>query len=323
MTLGGRPRPIAQRIAALAGAGGADKLLLRGLQFAIVDEADSVLIDEARTPLILSTKGDTAKEEAVYREALELARALEAAHFRIEESTIELTPAGSERVRVLAQPLGGIWKGPRRSELLVRQAPTAVELVDRDKHYLVRDDKVVIIDEYTGRLMPDRSWEQGLHQLIEIKEDCDVTGQRETLARISYQSFFRRYLRLAGMTGTATEVAGELWAVYRLRVARIPTNRPARRIYHPDGVFATHEAKWQAVLAAIGRCHERGQPVLVGTRSVAASEHLAALLGAAGLGYQLLNARQDSQEAQIVAQAGEPGRITVATNIAGPGLRIQ
>ncbi len=323
MTLGGRPRPIAQRIAALAGAGGADKLLLRGLQFAIVDEADSVLIDEARTPLILSTKGDTAKEEAVYRQALELARALEAAHFRNEESTIELTPAGSERVRVLAQPLGGIWKGPRRSELLVRQALTALELFDRDKHYLVRDDKVQIIDEYTGRLMPDRSWEQGLHQLIEMKEGVEVTGRHETLARISYQRFFRRYQHLCGMTGTATEVAGELWAVYRLRVARVPTNRPVQRVRLADRVFGRAEDKWRAVVAAISERHLAGQPVLVGTRSVAASEHLAGLLQEAKLPFRLLNARQDADEAAIVAQAGEPGCVTVATNMAGRGTDIK
>ncbi|HYR35386.1 MAG TPA: preprotein translocase subunit SecA [Burkholderiales bacterium] len=323
LALGGRPRPIAQRIAALAGTGGADKLLLRGLQFAIVDEADSVLIDEARTPLILSSKGDSTKEEAVYRQALELARALGPEHFRVEDSALELTAAGSERVRALAAPLGGVWSGPRRSELLVRQALTALELFDRDKHYLVRDDKVQIIDEYTGRLMPDRSWEQGLHQLIEIKEGVEVTGRHETLARISYQRFFRRYQHLSGMTGTAAEVAGELWAVYRLRVARIPTNRPVRRARLPDRVYGRAEDKWRAVIEAIEQRHLVSQPVLVGTRSVAASERLASLLESAGLSFRLLNARQDADEAAIVADAGQPGRITVATNMAGRGTDIK
>ena len=323
LALGGRPRPIAQRIAALAGTGGADKLLLRGLQFAIVDEADSVLIDEARTPLILSSKGDSTKEEAVYRQALELARALGPEHFRVEDSALELTAAGSERVRALAAPLGGVWSGPRRSELLVRQALTALELFDRDKHYLVRDDKVQIIDEYTGRLMPDRSWEQGLHQLIEIKEGVEVTGRHETLARISYQRFFRRYQHLSGMTGTAAEVAGELWAVYRLRVARIPTNRPVRRARLPDRVYGRAEDKWRAVIEAIEQRHLVRQPVLVGTRSVAASERLASLLESAGLSFRLLNARQDADEAAIVADAGQPGRITVATNMAGRGTDIK
>jgi preprotein translocase subunit SecA len=171
--------------------------------------------------------------------------------------------------------------------------------------------------------MPDRSWEQGLHQLIEIKEGVEVTGRRDTLARISYQRFFRRYLHLSGMTGTAAEVAGELWAVYRLRVAAIPTNRPVRRRYLPDRVYGRAGDKWTAVLAAIRERHGAGQPVLVGTRSVAASDHLAALLEKAGLPFRLLNARQDAEEAQIVAQAGEPGRITVATNMAGRGTDIK
>ena len=322
LAMGGRPRPIAQRIDTLAG-GGARGLLLRGLDFAIVDEADSVLVDEARTPLILSSPIDAAKEEPVYRQALDLARSLGPAHYRIDESLLEITEAGRARVRELAAALGGIWNGPRRSELFVRQALTALHLFDRDKHYLVRDGKVQIIDENTGRLMPDRSWEQGLHQLIEMKEGVEVTGRRETLARISYQRFFRRYRHLAGMTGTAAEVAGELWAVYGLRVARIPTNRPVRRVHVSDRVFGRAEDKWRAVIDAIEQRHLTGQPVLVGTRSVAASEHLASLLEKAKLPFRLLNARQDADEAAIVAQAGERGRITVATNMAGRGTDIK
>lgn len=324
MVLGGKPRPLADSIEALDGGGTrASRLLLRGLQFAIVDEADSVLIDEARTPLILSAQSGHCREEAVYRQALAVAGNLDSADFAIEDSRIELTGAGKEKIASLVQPLGGIWTGPRRSRRLVQQALTALRLFEADKHYLVRDGKVVIIDEYTGRLMPDRSWEQGLHQLIEIKEGCETTGQRETLARISYQRFFRRYVHLSGMTGTGAEVARELWSVYRLRVARIPTNRPVRRKHYPDRVFGRKDAKWRAVLATIRGCHERGQPVLVGTRSVAASELLASLLDATGLKYQLLNARQDRQEAEIVSRAGEPGRITVATNMAGRGTDIK
>ncbi|HEX6692200.1 MAG TPA: preprotein translocase subunit SecA [Burkholderiales bacterium] len=323
ITLGGQPRPVADKIDALGGGKRGEALLLRGLQFALVDEADSVLVDEARTPLILSAPANRSGEEALYRQALEMARALKAADYVIEDGQIELTAAGEAALAEAAQPLGGLWNGPRRRERLVKQALSALHLFEADKHYLVRDGKVQIIDENTGRLMPDRSWEQGLHQLIEIKEEVEVTGQRETLARISYQRFFRRYLHLAGMTGTGAEVAGELWSVYRLRVARIPTNRPVRRTYAADRVFATAEEKWHAVLEAIRRRHATGQPVLVGTRSVAASEHLAKLLDAAGLEYQLLNARQDENEAQIVARAGEPGRITVATNMAGRGTDIK
>jgi preprotein translocase subunit SecA len=323
LVLGGKPRPLGSRIDALAGADAAGRLLLRGLEFAIVDEADSVLIDEARTPLILSAPVDASKEEGVYREALRLARELGERDYRIDDGHVELTAAGSERLRALAEPLGGVWSGPRRRERFVSQALTAIELFERDKHYLVREGKVQIIDENTGRLMPDRSWEQGLHQLIELKEGVELTGRRDTLARISYQRFFRRYLHLCGMTGTASEVAQELWAVYRLRVAKVPTHRPAQRRYLPDRVYGRAEEKWAAVVDAIRRRHAAGQPVLVGTRSVAASEHLAALLEDAGLPFRLLNARQDADEAAIVAQAGEPGRITVATNMAGRGTDIK
>jgi len=323
MVLGGKPRPIAVKMEALSGSAVEDRLLLRGLQFAIVDEADSVLVDEARTPLILSAQGRHSQEEALHRDALGLARELSPDDYRIGKEGVELTDAGLDRLETLSAQLSGVWRGPRRREQLVRQALSALRVFQRDKHYLVRDGKVVIIDENTGRLMPDRSWEQGLHQLVEIKEGVEVTGRRETLARISYQRFFRRYLHLCGMTGTASEVASELWTVYGLRVATIPTNRPVQRRRLPDQVHRTSNEKWAAVLAVIRERHSAGQPVLVGTRSVAASEHLAKLLADEGLAFRLLNARQDADEAEIVAQAGEAGRITVATNMAGRGTDIK
>ena len=192
------------------------------------------------------------------------------------------------------------------------------------RHYLVKDGKVQIIDEFTGRIMSDRSWEHGLHQLVETKEGCALTGLHEPLARISYQRFFRRYLRLAGMTGTAREVRGELWSVYRLPVVTIPTNRPLHRDSLGTQVYATAAAKWDAVVARLSSgCMRGGRPMLVGTRSVAASEQLSRLLTAAGLPHQVLNARQDREEAEIIAHAGEPGRIMVATNMAGRGTDIR
>jgi preprotein translocase subunit SecA len=195
--------------------------------------------------------------------------------------------------------------------------------MQRDTHYLVQDGKIQIVDEYTGRVMADRSWEHGLHQLIETKEGCALTSQHAPLARISYQRFFRRYLRLAGMTGTAREVRGELWSVYRLAVVSVPTHRLPRRRHVGTQVYASAAARWEAVVSRIIGIHTEGRPVLIGTRSVAASEHLSCLLTAAGLPHRVLNARQDRTEAEIIAQAGEPGRITVATNMAGRGTDIR
>jgi preprotein translocase subunit SecA len=323
MVLGGRPRSIAMKMEALSGAGVGQRLLLRGLQFAIVDEADSVLVDEARTPLILSAEARQTQEEVLHEQALALARQLDDGDFEIRDNGVEISEQGLDRLEELCEPLKGVWRGPRRREQLVRQALSALHVFQRDKHYLVRDGKVVIIDENTGRLMPDRSWEQGLHQLIEIKEACEVTGRRETLARISYQRFFRRYVHLSGMTGTASEVASELWAVYRLRVATIPCNKPSRRARCADRVFGRSELKWRAVVERIRQLRADGVPVLVGTRSVAASEKLARLLEEAQLPFRLLNARQDRDEAEIVARAGDPGCVTVATNMAGRGTDIK
>jgi preprotein translocase subunit SecA len=302
------------------------RLLLRGLCFVIVDEADSVLVDEARTPLIISNVGDASEERRIYGEAIAVARELDSGldfSIRPREREVDLTERGRRRAGELAEPYGGLWIGPRRREELVRRALCALYLFQRDKQYLVRAGKVQIVDEYTGRVMADRSWERGLHQMIEAKEGCDITGQQETLARISYQRFFRRYLRIAGMTGTAREVARELWSVYRLPVVSIPTNRPVQRRRLPDEVHLGADAKWRAIVASLRRLHGEGRPVLVGTRSVAASEHLSELLAAAGLPHQVLNARQDQEEAKVIAAAGERGRITVATNMAGRGTDIR
>jgi preprotein translocase subunit SecA len=188
---------------------------------------------------------------------------------------------------------------------------------------LLKDGKIQIIDEYTGRVMPDRAWERGLHQMIETREGCEISGRQETLARISYQRFFRRYLRLAGMTGTAREIAGELWSVYRLNVVSIPTDRPMQRQSVPNRVFVNADDKWTEIVNTVRNLHEQQRPVLIGTRSVADSEHLDRLLTMASLPHHVLNARQDQEEAQIIAQAGQPGRITVATNMAGRGTDIR
>lgn len=300
-------------------------LLLRGLCFAIVDEADSVLIDEARTPLIIAKPAAVDDQAELYRQAIALAAQLtHDSDFLLDEQqrSIRITDIGRARIANLAENLTGIWRGTQRRESLVAQALTALNVFLLDQHYLVKDGKVQIIDEYTGRLMADRSWERGLHQMIEVKEGCEISGERETLARLSYQRFFRRYLRLAGMTGTAREVAGELHATYGLAVAKVQTHRHRQRRAYAGHFTLTAAAKWVAVLDSIRACHDSGRPVLIGTRSVGASEHLSGLLQTAGLAHQVLNARQDADEAAIVHQTGERGRITVATNMAGRGTDI-
>ena len=302
------------------------RLMLRGLCYAIVNEADSVLIDEARTPLIIAGGDGNVPEQRAYHSALELAAQLTAGRDFVcedRERTVRLTEGGRERLTVLTQGYGGLWAGRRRREAFIGQALTALHLMHRDTHYLVKDGKVQIIDEFTGRIMSDRAWEHGLHQLIETKEGCALTGLHEPLARISYQRFFRRYLRLAGMTGTAHEVRGELWSVYRLPVVTLPTHRPPQRRHLGTRVYATTAAKWTAVVAHVKRMHASGRPILVGTRSVGASEQVSRLLTAAGLSHQVLNARQDRAEADIIAHAGEPERIVVATNMAGRGTDIR
>jgi preprotein translocase subunit SecA len=295
------------------------------LNFGIVDEADSILIDEARTPLILSVQGGAANDDGLYETALDLARRLvvgEDFHLRAGEKAIELTARGERRAADLATGLPGLWAIRRAREELIQQALSAQHLFRRDVQYIVTQGKVQIVDEYTGRVMPDRSWEGGLHQLIEAKEKCAITERNQTLARITYQRFFRRYLHLCGMTGTAVEVGGELRAVYGLRVVRIATNRPLKRTDCGTRMFPTAELKWGAVVESVKEATRNRRAVLVGTRSVDASEHLGKLLVREGLRPVILNARQDHQEAEIVAGAGQPRRVTVATNMAGRGTDI-
>jgi preprotein translocase subunit SecA len=262
----------------------------------------------------------------MYQTALDLAARLEQnVHFRtnLKDRHLELTDAGRDQLDEWAPELPPLFQGERRREELVTQALSATRLFLRDTHYLVRDDKVHIIDEFTGRVLADRTWEQGLHQMVEAKEGCKLSNQQTSVARMTYQRFFRRYLWLAGMTGTAQEVASELWSVYELAVVKVPTHRPVQRRNTGDQVFATEAEKWKAVARRAKDLHQAGRPVLIGTRSVAASEKVAQMLDAEGLPHQLLNARQDKQEAEIVAQAGQPARITVATNMAGRGTDIK
>ena len=303
-----------------------DGLVLRGLHTAIVDEADSVLIDEAVTPLIISTPRKNEALREVVGLAQGIASGLDAGPdygINIRYREIELTDGGQRKIDELCANLPGIWRGPLRRSELVKQALVAREFYRRDKQYVVESDKLMIVDEFTGRRMPMRTWRQGMHQAIEAKEGIPVTDPTETIARLSFQRFFRFYYKISGMTGTAREAAGELWTIYQLPVVSIPPNRPCVRKQLEDRIFATESGKWDAVVAEIERVHETGQPLLVGTRSVAASERLGQSLAAKGITTKILNAVRHQDEAAVVTLAGEAGGITIATNMAGRGTDIK
>lgn len=299
---------------------------LRGTCMAIVDEADSVLIDEARMPLVLSGEGDNADLFAFYRQGMFLAAQLkEYTHFRVhhEQRTVSLTDAGHLHAESLAARIGGAWIGRQRREETLCLALAAQHLYLRDRHYLVRDGEVVIIDDTTGRAAPGRIWSRGLHQFIELKEGCPLTGQQQTIAQTTFQRFFSRYLRLSGISGTLHESRAELLAIYGLPVARVPLQFPCRRQLLPSRVFADQQALWQHVVARVLALHATGQPILIGTDSLKDSETLSVLLQQAGVPHHVLNARNDAEEARIVAAAGQRGGVTVSTNMAGRGTDIR
>ena len=301
-------------------------LMLRGLAFAIVDEADSVLVDEARTPLILSSTADDPEAERTYATALSLARALtKGRDYTVDlmNRQVVLEDPGKRTLTGLTEGLDGIWRIVRAREELAQQALSALHLFELGRDYVILDGKVQIVDEFTGRVMPDRSWQGGLHQMIEAKEHQEVTGRKETLARITYQRFFRRYLQLACMTGTGMELAGEFRDTFSLFTTRIPRHRPKQARHLGTRFLRSEAAKWDYVARRVERMHRAGRPVLVGTRSVEASESCARAIAALNLPHEVLNATQDKEEADIIALAGQPGAITVATNIAGRGTDIR
>jgi preprotein translocase subunit SecA len=303
-----------------------ENLVLRGLHTAIVDEADSVLIDEAVTPLIISTPRKNEALRNVVTVAQEIVSNLKpntdySVNVRYRE--IEITESGHEKIGSGCSALPGIWQGSFRRNELIKQALIAREFYLRDKQYVIDDGKIMIVDESTGRRMPQRTWRQGIHQAVEAKEGIEVTDPTEVVARLSFQRFFRFYTRLSGMTGTAREASDEFWSIYKLPVVAIPPNRPCVRKHLPDQVFASANEKWSAIVAEIERVHATRQPILVGTRNVAASEELARQLRTRNLEVTVLNAIRHQDEAVIVAAAGHAGRITIATNMAGRGTDIR
>ncbi|MFK5924694.1 MAG: prepilin peptidase [Verrucomicrobiota bacterium] len=300
--------------------------VMRGIHTVIVDEADSVLIDEAVTPLIISRKHQADDFAECCRVAREIAMSLKAGRdFSIDHARNEIVfrTSGEYQIDRQRHRLSPIWRSPDRREELVRQALVAEEFFDRDSHYTILEGKVEIIDEFTGRLMPGRTWKQGLHQAIEAKEGITSTDPTETLASMSFQRFFRMFRHISGVSGTAWEAAGELWTLYRLAVVKIPTHRPCLRHVEPMAVFGSSDSKREAIIHDIEELHAQGRPVLVGTRTVEESEILAEMLKDRGVVCDVLNAVRHKDEADVVARAGKKGAVTIATNMAGRGTDVK
>jgi preprotein translocase subunit SecA len=306
-----------------------EEMVQRPFNYAIVDEVDSILIDEARTPLIIS--GPTEDSSELYRQVDRLMPQLKDEDFEKDEKqrTVTLTEAGVERMEALLREAGLLTEGTLydiHNIALVHhtnQALRAHKLFARDTDYIVRDDKVVIIDEFTGRMMEGRRYSEGLHQALEAKEAVTIQNENQTLASITFQNYFRLYPKLAGMTGTAMTEATELSETYKLDVIEMPTNEPCIRKDSDDEVYRSAREKNEAILQQVLECREREQPVLIGTVSIEKSEALSELFKKKKLPHQVLNARYHEQEAFIIAQAGRPGAVTIATNMAGRGTDIQ
>src|SRR5690349_13734164 len=306
-----------------------EEMCHRPFHYAIVDEVDSILIDEARTPLIIS--GPTEDNSELYIQADKLIPALVAEDYEKDEKqrTVTLTESGQEKMERLLREASLLSAGSlydiHNVSLVhhVNQALRAHKLFARDTDYIVKDDKIVIIDEFTGRMMEGRRYSEGLHQALEAKEGVTVQNENQTLASITFQNYFRLYPKLAGMTGTAMTEAEEFGDIYKLEVIEIPTNEQVARLDEDDEVYRTRREKDEAVVQAIEEAHKKGQPVLVGTISIERSEELAALFKKRKIPHQVLNARYHEQEAYIISQAGRPGAVTIATNMAGRGTDIQ
>ena len=305
-------------------------MVQRGHHYAIVDEVDSILIDEARTPLVISGPTETVAEQ--YLAVNKLVPHLVDADYEKDEKqrSVTFTEEGVQHVEELALAAGMMAEGSslydsNNISLLhhVTQALRAHKLFDKDTHYMVRDGQVMIIDEFTGRAMQGRRFSDGLHQSLEAKEGLAIQAENQTLASVTYQNYFRLYEKLAGMTGTALTEAGEFSEIYKLEVVAIPTNKDVARIDYDDEVYRTSEERDNAVITLIENCRERGQPILVGTVTIEKSESLSAALKKRKIPHQVLNARFHEAEAEIIAQAGVPGAVTIATNMAGRGTDIQ
>ncbi len=298
------------------------RMVQRELNYAIVDEADSILIDEARTPLIISSPAEDVSEQ-YYRYASIAKKLQKDVDYVVEEKqhAATLTEQGIAKAEKMLG-LRNMYEGDVTAVHFLDNAVRAQALYRRDKEYVVKDGEVVIVDEFTGRLMPGRRWSDGLHQAVEAKEGVKIQRETRTFATITIQNYFRMYKKLAGMTGTAATEAEELFKVYKLEVTQIPTNMPMIRRDDPDLVYRTEQGKWSALIEDVKERNRRGQPVLIGTTSVETSQRLSDELGRHGLKHEVLNAKNHEREALIIAQAGQQGAVTLSTNMAGRGVDI-
>lgn len=295
----------------------------RGHNYAIVDEVDSILIDEARTPLIISSPGNEPTEK--YAQFSKIIKKLSSdSDYVIDEKlrTAHLTDYGIIKIEKMLG-VDNLYEKDFSALHHIEEALKAESLFKKDRDYVVRDGEIIIVDEFTGRLMPGRRYSEGLHQAIEAKEGVEIQQESKTWATISFQNYFRMYEKLAGMTGTAATEAEEFHKIYKLDVVIIPTNKPMVRKDHPDSIFKTQAAKYTAVAEEIAKIHETGQPILVGTTSIEKNEYLSELLKRKKISHALLNAKNHEREAEIIADAGQKGAVTVATNLAGRGVDIQ
>lgn len=297
--------------------------VLRGLHFAMVDEVDSILVDESRTPLIIS--GGKRQTANLYKQADIFAKALGPDDYTIDAQSkaIQLTDSGVDRAEKMFS-IKNLYE-IKHTQLVhhIQQALKANYIMGKDVEYVVQDNEIVIVDQFTGRIMKGRAYSDGLHQAIEAKEGVTIKEETSTLATITYQNFFRLYDKLAGMTGTAKTEEEEFLDTYNMRVISIPTNRPVQRIDYPDAIFANQKLKFDALVKEVIACHEKGQPVLVGTISVEVSEQLSDMLREMGIKHEVLNAKNHAREAEIIALAGRKGAVTIATNMAGRGTDIK
>lgn len=309
---------------------GHEQPVMRGLCLALIDEADSILLDEAVVPLVISTSRPEPAHHAAARRALWWQARRLAAALRDGDDIVlhpattsaTLTPSGQARIDERAGGLGGLWRRPATRHQLVCLAAVADRLLRRDKHYLVRDGRVELLDVLTGRVAAGRVWSQGLQTLVELKEGCAPSAPTETLGQLTFQRFFQRYWRMGGLSGTLTEARRELQETYGVAVRRMPLRQPSRRIDLPLRHFPDADSRWRAVAERAEALRAQGRPVLIGTDTVADSERLSAELTRRGVPHSVLNARHDHDEARIIAQAGQAGRVTVATRMAGRGTDI-